>query len=216
MRLLIFTFGILFIACTERKKVDTIELKTILNQYEYIDSTHMNHQILAIRSEPYEHRLYVHMYKRTADGYVLSAAFDSLASQWGDISPIFEDFNVDMLMDFRISCGTGARGSNVFYYIFLQDSSGHLVKVKGTDETPNIHYDSVNNSLTSVAYWAGTSFVDYEIIADSLVPLKGVDVYFKPPNWTIHKRYQYLKYGEQAVVGVDSVADDAEGLYSRN
>jgi len=188
----------------------------ILKEYAFVDSVNLGNHILAIRSQPYQHKLYVHLYTKSSKGLIRFEAFDSLDTQFGDTNPIFEDFNNDALMDFKIRAGTGARGSNELFYLFIQNGKENFIRIKGAEEKPNLQYDSVNHTLTSTAYWAGTSFIDYVIKGDTLVPVKGVDVYLDSPKRTIHKHYKFSDKGNEILVGIDSVEDDGAGLYSRN
>lgn len=192
---------------------------TILNTYEFVDSTRLwpHHKlILAIKSKPYDHKLFIHVYNLSDTGLRLVQSFDSLDTQFGETTPEFENFNSDPLIDFKIHSGTGARGSNLFYYVFIQEPTSHLLtRVRNTDGKPNLTFDTTRQTITSTAFWAGTSFVDYELKSDSLVPTEGVDVYFKPPNWTVREYYEFDSFGKQHTVRIDSVPDDREGLYSR-
>ena len=79
----------------------------------------------------------------------------------------------------------------------------------------DVYKRQVRQTITSTAYWAGTSFVDYVLKNDSLIPTEGVDVYFQPPNWTVREYYSFDPKGEQRITRRDSVHDDSEGLYSR-
>ncbi|MBK7241985.1 MAG: hypothetical protein IPI00_17950 [Flavobacteriales bacterium] len=192
---------------------------SILNNYQFVDSMNIwpdQKFLLAIRTEPYDHKLFIHVYHRSDTELRSVQSFDSLDIQFSEAVPVFEDLNSDLSMDFKVPYGTGGRGSDQFYYLFVQDPTTHLLtRIKNSYAKPNLCYDTVRQTITSTAYWAGTSFVDYVLKNDSLIPTEGVDVYFQPPNWTVREYYSFDPKGEQRITRRDSVHDDSEGLYSR-
>jgi len=68
------------------------------------------------------------------------------------------DFNGDGVADFLILKGTGARGSNELYYLFLAGPKAKtLTRVKGFDDLPNPTYHSKYQVVTSYSF-AGKNY----------------------------------------------------------
>jgi len=184
--------------------------------YGFVDSTtfKVSGRFLAFRATA-DRLVYIDIYRLGAAGLERLQSYDSLDSHFGNTRPVIEDINADGLLDFKLNYGSGARGSNEFYQVFIQDSLGRFTKIRNAEEKPNIAYDTLRKRITTTAYWAGTSYVDYILEGDSLIATEGLDVYFKPEHYTMRKYYRYDSLGNPVVYRLDSTADDGSSLYSR-
>jgi hypothetical protein len=184
----------------------------------YTDSSHYRPDkdiILQIKGMDDQHMILINLFKVTAGEIELIQSFDSLDSQFGDVEPIFEDFNQDGFVDIKIKCGTGARGANELYHLLTQDmETGKLTYIKGSSSIPNIYFDTERKSITGVYYYNGTSFIDYKIEKDTLVEISGVDI-STDDTWTYREYYIYNGQGSRILIRKDSIRDHGEGLYSR-
>jgi len=74
------------------------------------------------------------------------------------------DFNGDGVADFLIMKGTGARGSNELFYLFLTDPKAKkLVKVKGFEELPNPTYYPKHKVVLSYSFAGKNYYSIYRI-----------------------------------------------------
>ncbi|RWU10336.1 XAC2610-related protein [Pedobacter chitinilyticus] len=80
-----------------------------------------------------------------------------LAMQYGQETKK-ADFNGDGVADFLILKGTGARGSNELYYLFLANPKAKTLKrVKGFEDLPNPSYHPKYQVVTSYSF-AGKNY----------------------------------------------------------
>lgn len=74
------------------------------------------------------------------------------------------DFNGDGVADFLILKGTGARGSNELYYLFLADSKAKtLTRVKGFEDLPNPSYHPKHKVVISYGFAGKNYYSIYRI-----------------------------------------------------
>lgn len=193
---------------------------SFFDDFYFVDSTSLGKDrglIITLKhhQEPKEDLLQLKVFRRNAGELELVQAFDSLECSYGG-RLFFEHLNADAYLDLKIAYGSGARGSNVFYHLFVQDTNRWLFKpIRNSKEKANLEYDADRNLITSVAYWAGTTFLDYSLLDDSLIAKQGVNVYMKPPNQTVREYFRYDENGLEYVYLIDSVADNGESVFSR-
>jgi hypothetical protein len=137
-----------------------------------------------------------------------------LDSQFGDTELFFEDFNQDGLKDLKSKQGSGARGANTLFHLLIQDTTAKLNYVRGSTEIPNLEFDTVRKMVMGTYFYAGVSFVDFKLVKDSLIQSSGVDV-SADSVWTIREYYSINDKGNRITIKRDSVADNGDGLYTR-
>lgn len=88
---------------------------------------------------------------------------EKLAIQYG-LETKKADFNGDGVADFLIMKGTGARGSNELYYLFLANSKAKtLTRVKGFEDLPNPTYNFKYRVITSYSFAGKNYYSIYRI-----------------------------------------------------
>ena len=74
------------------------------------------------------------------------------------------DFNGDGVADFLVLKGTGARGSNELYYLFLANPKAKtLTRVKGFEDLPNPSYHPKYQVVTSYSFAGKNYYSVYRI-----------------------------------------------------
>jgi len=82
----------------------------------------------------------------------------------------FEDYNNDEIKDLLIYKGTGARGSNEYYYLYLINQRKNQVKkVEGFEEIVNPEYDKKHNVIVSYGFSGSNSYSIYKISEKNVV-----------------------------------------------
>ena len=151
----------------------------------------------------------VNFFKRNRNGWDLIQTIDSLENMAGVINAKFKDFNNDNVRDFMLYKGTGARGANEFYYVFLVDTlNNQLVRIKNGDDIPNIDY---NDKISGIFYSGGTSYVNYKLQKDSLVETDGES---EVPDsiYIIRTKYKIDSNGTMITLSKDTVIDNEQGF----
>ena len=210
----ILVFALVQNCATSVKHLD----RTTLNKYDFLDSLVYQPRkkiLIGIFSSDQEtHSVTIDVLQRSDAGLTIIQTIDSLDSQFGETTPVFEDLNEDGLRDIKLQQGSGARGANVLFHVFLQDTTGQLKYIKGSNVIPNIEFDSVRHMITGTYFYAGTSFVDFKLNKDSLLEISGTTVSLDSV-WTIREHYKLVETGDKVIISKDSVEDWGEGLYNR-
>lgn len=130
-----------------------------------------------------------------------------------------DDYNEDKFNDITIMYGTGARGSIMLNYLFIQnkESSGNVSfkYIRGSDYPPNLYFDSSRNVITSTMFHGGVTFVDYKVVDDSLIELGSVEV-TGDDRWVIRVYSVIDSFGNSIEVNRDSVLDGWDEFYSQD
>jgi len=213
----IYLTCIMILAIAQSCVVNNVQFNQAdLNRYDFVDSMVYQPQkkiLIGIFSSEHDHKVNIALLQRSDKGLSLFQVIDSLDSQFGNTEPILEDFNHDGLVDMSLPYGAGARSANTLSYLFIQEPAGTLKYIKGSSDIPNIAVDSTSHLITGTYYYAGMSFVDFEIDKDTLVEISGTNVSVDS-IWTIREHYK-IENRKQTVIKKDSIADNGEGLYVR-
>ncbi|WP_276484230.1 XAC2610-related protein [Paraflavitalea pollutisoli] len=119
----------------------------------------------------------IKFYSRRDTGWLLKNEFNQDGVYAGVSDPTVLDYNNDRFNDLRYFIGTGARGGNSFYEMFLYDQAGDQLKIlKGADDYPNINYNKTLNCLESLALTGSCTTSFLRISGDSVVEFASVDV----------------------------------------
>lgn len=188
-----------------------------LTKYEFIDSVIYQPEkriLVGIFSDEKSRTVSIHLLQRSDKGLTILQCIDSLYSHFGDTTPVFEDLNQDGLTDVKLVIGSGSRGANVFYHVLVQETTNRLLYIRGADHIPNVMYDSTERAITGAYFYAGVSFVDYELENDTLIEISGTDV-SADSIWTVREHYKLDANKAKVVVNRDSIKDGGVGLYQR-
>ena len=120
---------------------------------------------------------------------------DSIKSQFGNDSLEIMDFNFDNFMDFRIQTGTGGRGANLYYdvYVFAPNKNQY---VRIENNIPNIQSDKDSKLIMGIRYFSHkTNFEYYNLKNNTLLIAKQIEV-IDNGNWTNRKYSYYNDLGE--------------------
>jgi hypothetical protein len=190
--------------------------KADLKKYDFVDSTKYRpgDKILLGIYSAHEHEIAIDLIQNSDNKIGIVQTIGPLDSQFGDTEPFFEDFNQDGHLDLKLKYGSGARGANELFHLLIQDHTGKLNYVKGSAHIPNLEYDTIRHIIMGTYFYAGTSFVDFKLVKDSLTEISGVDVK-ADTIWTFREYYRVDENGNRTIFKRDSVADSGEGLYSR-
>ncbi|TDQ11002.1 XAC2610-related protein [Pedobacter metabolipauper] len=78
--------------------------------------------------------------------------------------PKYVDFNNDGIKDLLVFSGTGARGINEFYYLYLIEKKSHkLIKVKGFEKITNPEYNEKYKVIVGTGYAGKVNYSIYKI-----------------------------------------------------
>lgn len=113
----------------------------------------------------------------------------------------FKDFNNDGLKDLLVFIGTGAKGGNAFYNLYLFDPTASKLKfIKGSDFHPNLNYNKRMNCLDSFGLTAGSETVFLRIKNDSIVPFAGISIFPHSENNVILEKYIIDEKGKHKTI----------------
>lgn len=145
-------------------------------------------------------KAYVHFYSKENNTWKLTYSFED--EHWsGDvIEPETVDFNNDGYKDFKYLKGTGGRGGNGIYNLFIYDKKGDsLIYVVNSNEYPNLYYNKETNSINSYILTGGNETVFMRLDSNKLTPFASIDQYDKQITVT-----EYDKNGKSKVIKTDT------------
>gem|GEM_PF-6218317 len=150
--------------------------------FEFVDSTSIDSNIAILLTSMNDSadshiRLRLLTYEDST-GWDLRQTFDSIFPTLNGLSEAdFIDFNSDNIPDVLVSLGTGARGGNEFFQLFVFDAKARrLHKIHGFNEIPNPEPDSVSMDIYGMRLVGADSvyYETYQFNGDSVF-LKKVD-----------------------------------------
>lgn len=155
------------------------------------------------------------IYSNVNDHMTLVQEFDSLLWSFLGSDAEFIDCNGDKLVDLRLPFAYGANLGNSYSYVFLGDSlNDNFYFLKGSDEIPNISYDTTRNVIEGVFFAGSASFIDFRIDGDTLKAIEGVEVEGYDDK-TVRNYLEYDDSGEYKVTRRDTIFDNGESGFSR-
>lgn len=164
--------------------------------------------------EPELATLNLKFYKKEVDNWVFDYSIDSISSSYPTKKIDFIDFNFDGIEDAKLFIGTGARGANANYEIFIRDkNSKKFNHVKNSYVAPNLSPNSKTKKVEGTRFYGKTRFEEYIIIGDSLIIEKGIEVW-STRDWTYRYYEFYNQKGNITNSYLDSVKDYGESSYS--
>lgn len=153
-------------------------------------------------------------YKKEMDNWVFDYSIDSVSSSYPTKKLDFLDFNFDGIEDAKLFTGTGARGANANYEIFIRDKkSKKFNQLKNSSVAPNLSPNSKTKKIEATRFYSKTRFEEYIVLDDSLIIEKGVEVW-STGDWTYRYHEFYNKNRDFINSRLDSVKDYGEGAYS--
>ncbi|QQT25023.1 XAC2610-related protein [Sphingobacterium spiritivorum] len=143
-----------------------VSADTVLDYYPFEDSSYVLSVRVALDPDAEDTVLYI---QKQSDNKT-TVLWKELLSLPEWIEFWSEDFNGDGLEDVLIYGGTGARGANELYYLYIKDPQKHtLVKVPGFEVIPNAQYLPEYNVILSYAYAGKNYFILYRIDKDNVI-----------------------------------------------
>jgi len=145
-------------------------------------------------------KAYVHWYSKEDIKWKLTYSFED--EHWsGDIiEPETVDFNNDGCKDFKYLKGTGARGGNGIYNLFIYDKKGDsLIYIVNSNDYPNLYYNKETKSINSYILTGGNETVFMRLDSNMLTPFASIDQYGKQITVT-----EYDKNGKLNVITIDT------------
>lgn len=119
--------------------------------------------------DPSDHFLTLKFYKRTLGKWVFDYRIDSIRSQMGDDSLQIMDYNFDGIPDARLSCGTGGRGANEFFEVFIRNPKTKKFKRLITlNNPPNLTPNPKTKKVEATRFYGKTIVEEYRIENDTL------------------------------------------------
>lgn len=132
-------------------------------------------------------KAFVHFSSKKNNTWKMTYSFED--EHWsGDvIEPETTDFNNDGYKDFKYLKGTGARGGNGIYNLFIYDKKGDsLIYVVNSNEYPNLYYNKETNSINSYILTGGNETVFMRLDSNRLTPFASIDQYDKSVTVTVY------------------------------
>ena len=142
----------------------------------------------------------VRFYSKENHTWKLNYSFED--EQWSGevIEPQIADFNNDGYKDFKYLKGTGARGGNGIYNLFIYDKKGDsLIYVVNSNEYPNLYYNKETNSINSYILTGGNETVFMRLAGNKLKPFATIEQYDKEVTVS-----EYDKTGNPKVIKIDT------------
>jgi len=89
-----------------------------------------------------------------------------------------KDLNGDNFNDLLVSEGSGARGANVFYRLYIFDPiKENLIYIKNSTDYPNIDYNQSMKCIDAWAIYSGSSTIFLKITGDSLKEFAKINLF---------------------------------------
>ncbi len=199
----------------DQKKSEVVHVD--IKKYDFIDSTEYQPEkkvFVGVYSN-HEYRVTIEVLQHSDNQFKIIQTIGPLESQFGNTKPDFEDYNQDGLPDLKLKYGSGLRGANTLFRLFVQDTTSRLIYIKGSEAISNLEFDIERQVVTGTFYYSGISFVDFKFLTDSLIETSGVDV-LADSVWTYREYYIIDSLGKKTIVRKDSVKDGGEGGFTRD
>ena len=145
-------------------------------------------------------KTFVRFYSKGNNTWKMNYSFED--EHWsGDVmNPDIADFNNDGYRDFKHLKGTGARGGNGIYNLFIYDKKGDsLAYVLNSNEYPNLYYNKEINSINSYILTGGNETVFMRLDCNKLKPFASIFQSDKEVTVT-----EYDNGGKSKVIKVDT------------
>ena len=219
---------LVFYSCSSPKKESSSTDQNNVNSINSINDNEIQHSEFVTKSfilnenikidflfDPISEILHFEIIDSTGPDNIKIQRFSNYESEFGSNNPRLVDFNSDGLLDLLIDYGTGARGSNQFYYLFIRNvQTFQFELIEESAKIPNLYFNEERNVIEGTYFYDGVSFVDFRLENDQLIKTAGIDAWDNN-GWTFHEKYQFDKTGNKINVERDSIMDNYESLYSR-
>jgi len=194
--------------------VDTIAKRDwlLVNQYrptqyffgELFQKGH--HQAVLINENEKEMSFSLQFFEWQGKEWKLKNTFTSL-SFYHAVEPEITDFNKDGKQDLLIFIGTGARGANMFHYLFLYDrKKSSLIEIEGFEDITTPEYDPKKKLIISTML-SGTVNYEYYKLKGSKVYLVGGESNEREDDGCIRTEY-VIKNGKQVITSTKKLSEE--------
>ncbi|SUJ01437.1 Uncharacterised protein [Sphingobacterium spiritivorum] len=154
------------ICCGKYRETALLNADTTLDYYPFKDSTY----VLSVKPSQNPDALDTVIYMRKTSGTTRAVLWKELVALPEAIDFRSEDFNGDGQEDVLIYAGTGARGANEFYHLYVADPKKHtLIKIQGFEEIPNTVYLPEYNIIVGYAYSGENYYIIYRIDKNNVI-----------------------------------------------
>jgi hypothetical protein len=142
----------------------------------------------------------VQLYSKQNNSWGLKYSFEDEYWSAAEMDATVADFNNDGYKDFIYLTGTGARGGNVIYNLFIYDIKGDsLAYVVNANDYPNLSYNKETNSINAFILTGGIETVFLRLDGNKLKPFASIFQYGKVITVT-----EYDNEGASKVIQVDT------------
>ncbi|MES2775733.1 MAG: hypothetical protein V4722_16280 [Bacteroidota bacterium] len=145
-------------------------------------------------------KAYVRFYLKENETWKLQYSFEDVTWSGGAFLPEMTDFNNDGYKDLKYLKGTGARGGNGIYNLFIYDKKGDsLIYILNSNEYPNLYYNTETNSINSNFLTGGNETVFMRLDGKKLKRFASIFQYDKKITVT-----EFDSNGQSKIINVDS------------
>ncbi|EFK58029.1 XAC2610-related protein [Sphingobacterium spiritivorum] len=158
------------VRCVKYCETALLNEDTTLDYYPFKDSTY----VLSVKPSQNPDAPDTVIYMRKTSGNTSTVLWKELLLLPQAIDFRSEDFNGDGQEDVLIYAGTGARGANEFYHLYVADPERHtLIRIQGFEEIPNTVYLPDYNIIVGYAYSGENYYIVYRIDKNNVVQQMG-------------------------------------------
>lgn len=158
------------IRCVKYSQTVLLNVDTTLDYYPFKDSTY----VLSVKPSQNPEALDTLIYMRKTSDTTSTVLWKEFFSLPEAIDFRSEDFNGDGQDDVLIYAGTGARGANEFYHLYVADPNEYtLFRIQGFEEIPNTVYLSEYNIIVGYAYSGENYYIVYRIDKNNVIHQMG-------------------------------------------
>ena len=193
----------------------------IVKNTDFIDSININGiryvVILDIKGKEGDKYLQLKLKKKINTSYKTIHIIDSIQIASSILFGGFEfvDFNQDGVKDVKVCLGSGGRGSNIFYAVYLFDKKNlRLNFLKGSNEYPNINFDSISKTISTVGITSSTDYRRFKIESNTLILIGGSE-YWLEGEYTYKREYITKRNGDEITILIDSLKDNGESIFDK-